>query len=94
MQSRRRARGDRGAGSGAALPTALLPNLNPIEQNFAKLKSLLRKAAERTRNGLWNAIRKLLDQFPPVECAKSVAHAHRRNSRPRSVEHPRAIRIL
>jgi transposase len=31
------------------------PDLNPIEQAFAKLKALLRKAAERTVDGLWNA---------------------------------------
>ena len=29
------------------------PDLNPIEQAFAKLKTLLRKAGERTRGGLW-----------------------------------------
>ena len=40
------------------------PDLNPIEQAFAKLKALLRKAAERTVDGLWNAIGKLLDLFP------------------------------
>ena len=34
------------------------PDLNPIEQAFAKLKALLRKAAERTVDGLWNAIGK------------------------------------
>ena len=42
------------------------PDLNPIEQAFAKLKALLRKAAERTVDGLWNAIGKLLDLFPPA----------------------------
>ena len=41
------------------------PDLNPIEQAFAKLKALLRKAAERTVDGLWNAIGRLLDLFPP-----------------------------
>ena len=41
------------------------PDLNPIEQAFAKLKALLRKAAERTVDGLWNAIGQLLDLFPP-----------------------------
>ena len=39
------------------------PDLNPIEQAFAKLKALLRKAAERTVDGLWNTIGKLLDLF-------------------------------
>ena len=51
---------------------AYSPDLNPIEQAFAKLKALLRKAAERTVDGLWNAIGSLLDLFPPTECAGSV----------------------
>ena len=45
------------------------PDLNPIEQVFAKLKALLRKAAERTVDSLWNTIGQLLDRFPPAECA-------------------------
>ena len=32
------------------------PDLNPIEQMFAKLKALLRKAAARTREALWTTI--------------------------------------
>ncbi len=35
---------------------------------FAKLKALLRKAAERTVDGLWAAIGRLIDHFPPAEC--------------------------
>ena len=69
------ARGDRGPRRRAALPAALLPDLNPIEQAFAKLKALLRKAAERTVDGLWNAIGKLLDLFPPAECANYLANS-------------------
>jgi transposase len=49
------------------------PDLDPIEQAFAKLEALLRKAAERTVDGLWNAIGKLLDPFPPAECANYLA---------------------
>ena len=45
------------------------PDFNPIENAFAKLKALLRKAAERTVEGLWRAIGKLLDAFTPSECA-------------------------
>lgn len=37
------------------------PDLNPIEQVFAKLKALLRKAAARTRDALWDVIAKALD---------------------------------
>jgi transposase len=51
------------------------PDLNPIEQAFAKLKALLRKAAERTVGGLWNAIGKLLDLFPPAECANYLVNS-------------------
>ena len=51
------------------------PDLNPIEQAFAKLKALLRKAAERTVDGLWNAIGKLLDRFAPTECANYLVNA-------------------
>jgi transposase len=45
------------------------PDLNPIEQMFAKLKLLLRKAAERTVEATWQRIAELLDAFPPNECA-------------------------
>jgi len=45
------------------------PDFNPIEQLFAKLKAALRKAAERSVEGLWNRIGTLLDIFPPDECA-------------------------
>jgi transposase len=51
------------------------PDLNPIEQAFAKLKALLRRAAERTVDGLWNAIGRLLDLFPPTECANYIANS-------------------
>lgn len=45
------------------------PDFNPIENAFSKLKALLRKAAERTVDGLWNAIGTLIDHFTPAECA-------------------------
>jgi len=45
------------------------PDFNPIENAFAKLKALLRKAAERTVNGLWKTVGDLIDQFTPTECA-------------------------
>ncbi len=44
------------------------PDLNPIEQVFAKLKALLRKAAARTKDALWATIGALLDSFSPNEC--------------------------
>ena len=51
------------------------PDFNPIENAFAKLKALLRKAAERTVAGLWDAIGRLLDLFTPSECANYFAAA-------------------
>jgi transposase len=45
------------------------PDFNPIENAFAKLKALLRKAAERTIDTLWTTIGRLLDAFTPTECA-------------------------
>jgi transposase len=44
------------------------PALNPIEQAFAKLKALLRKTGERTRDGLWDAIAQILRLIDPDEC--------------------------
>jgi transposase len=51
------------------------PDFNPIEQLFAKLKALLRKAAERSVDGLWDRIATLLDAFPPNECANYFRNA-------------------
>jgi transposase len=51
------------------------PDFNPIENAFAKLKALLRKAAERTVDGLWNAIGCIIDLFTPTECANYFAAA-------------------
>jgi transposase len=50
------------------------PDLNPIEQVFAKLKELLRKAAARTKEALWDAIGRHLDDFTPEECRNYLAH--------------------
>ncbi len=44
------------------------PDFNPIEKAFSKLKAMLRKAAERTVDALWNAIGRLIDLFTPAEC--------------------------
>ena len=51
------------------------PDLNPIEQVFAKLKHLLRKAAARTLETVVAAVGKLLDAYTPSECANSFANA-------------------
>ena len=45
------------------------PDFNPIENAFAKLKAILRKAAARTIDELWDAIRDALPKFTIQECA-------------------------
>lgn len=51
------------------------PDLNPIELAFSKLKALLRKAAARSAEELYNVIASLLDEFPPDECKNFIRHA-------------------
>jgi transposase len=51
------------------------PDLNPIEQVFSKLKTLLRKADERTVQATWKRIGQLLDCFAPTECANYLKNA-------------------
>lgn len=50
------------------------PDLNPIEQVFSKLKTLLRRHAERTKEALWRRIGALLDEFTPDECQNYIQH--------------------
>ena len=57
------------AGAGLLYLPPYSPDFNPIEQAFSKLKAHLRKAAERTIHGLWNAIGRILDLYTPAECA-------------------------
>ncbi len=51
------------------------PDLNPIEQVFAKLKHLLRKAAARTVETICAAIGEILGAFTPEECANYFRNA-------------------
>jgi len=51
------------------------PDLNPIEQVFAKLKHLMRKAAERTHEKTWRRIGSILDCFTPDECANYLTNS-------------------
>ena len=51
------------------------PDLNPIEQAFAKLKTLLRKAEERCVETVWRRIGSLLDQFSPTECQNYLTNS-------------------
>jgi transposase len=45
------------------------PDFNPIEKDFAKLKTVLRAKAERTVEGLWNTVGHIVTLFEPQECA-------------------------
>jgi transposase len=51
------------------------PDLNPIEQAFAKLKALLRAKALRTIEALWKALGDLVSCFSSAECANYLRHA-------------------
>jgi transposase len=51
------------------------PDLNPIEQVFAKMKHLLRKAKERTVEATWKRIGALLDKFTAAECSNYFSNA-------------------
>ena len=51
------------------------PDLNPIENAFAKLKAMLRKAAARSIEQLWDAIASIIQTYSPQECANYFAAA-------------------
>ena len=51
------------------------PDLNSIEQVFAKLKTLLRKAADRSVEATWKRIGQLLNAFPPAKCANYLKNS-------------------
>jgi len=51
------------------------PDLNPIEQVFAKLKTLLRKANTRSVETTWRQIGTLINRFTPAECANYLTNA-------------------
>ena len=57
------------AGAQLLLLPPYSPDFNPIENAFAKLKAILRKAAARTIPSLWKAIRDAFPQFTPEQCA-------------------------
>ena len=63
------------AGASLLYLPAYSPDLNPIEQAFAKLKSRLRALALRTIEALWQALGSLIDCFTPAECAAFLRHA-------------------
>jgi len=57
-----------GAGASLLYLPPYSPDFNPIEMAFAKLKALLRKAAARTVDELWQAIAEALEAFTTEEC--------------------------
>src|SRR5262245_41041729 len=65
----------RNAGARRLLLPKYSPDLNPIEQVFAKLKTLLRKAQARTVEAVCAAIGRLLGSFTPQECANYFENA-------------------
>ena len=50
------------------------PDLNPIETVFAKFKTLLRKAEQRTVEALWKTCGILIDSFEEGECRNHIRH--------------------
>ncbi|MDB5380141.1 MAG: transposase [Rubritepida sp.] len=64
----------RQAGAKLFLLPKYSPDLNPIEQFFAKLKHGLRKAAKRTPDAVCDAIGHILDTITPAECSNYFAH--------------------
>jgi transposase len=65
----------RAAGARLVFLPPYSPDLNPIEQVFAKLKTLRRKAGERTVEAVWKRIGSLLECFDPAGCAAYFRNA-------------------
>jgi transposase len=65
----------RAAGASVLYLPSYSPDLNPIEQLLAKLKALLRKAAARTQDALWETIGTSLEVFTPAECQNYIVNS-------------------
>ena len=65
----------RGCGAKLLFLPPYSPDLNPIEQVFAKLKAFLRRAAARTFDAISQSIATALDRFSPQECASYIRNA-------------------
>lgn len=63
------------AGASLRFLPAYSPDLNPIEQVFAKIKALLRAKALRTVEALWNALGSIIDCVSTEECQNFLRHA-------------------
>ena len=65
----------RAAGARLVFLPPYSPDLNPIEQVFAKIKTLLRKQDARTVEATWRSVGTVLDRFTPKECQRYLANA-------------------
>ena len=65
----------RAVGARLVFLPAYSPDLNPIEQMFAKLKHLMRKASERTVETTWKRSGELLTLFSPQECGRYLQNS-------------------
>ncbi len=65
----------RGAGAHLFFLPPDSPDLNPIEQVFAKLKHLMRKASQRTIESTWRKTGELLSLFSPAECQNYLTNS-------------------
>ncbi len=65
----------RAAGASILCLPPYSPDLNPIEQVFAKIKVLLRKAEARTKTALWDTIGAALHAFSPDACQRYLINA-------------------
>jgi transposase len=74
-KGRRARRAIRDAGAHLLFLPPYSPDLNPIEQLFAKLKHLMRGAAPRTVEDTWQKLGVLLDIVSPTECANYLANS-------------------
>ena len=68
-------RGKRPTGAFSDPSNPYSPDLNPIEQVFAKLKHLMRTASERPVEAVWKRLGTVLDSFSPEECANYLRDA-------------------
>lgn len=64
-----------GAGAEVAYLPPYSPDLNPIEQVFAKLKAVLRAKALRTVGALWDALGEIAGAVTPAECSNYLRNS-------------------
>jgi transposase len=63
------------AGAHLIFLPAYSPDLNPIEQVFAKLKHLMRDASPRSVEATWRKAGQIMDLFTPQECSSYLDNA-------------------